>query len=126
MEKWNGPEMSCDLYKIRRCLTILNELKVENIHLKNQLSEIIRGQVNQKFVEQAEWFQQRFVEKDQVIDLLRYEMRTLRDNLSGPEILSEEKARQFVILEKDIEHLAYQFRQMKVSFNGLLSQPPGD
>lgn len=113
------------LNEIRRCLAILNELKVENTHLKNQLSDMIRGQVDPKFIEHAEWFQQRFVEQDQVIELLRYEIRILRDNLSGTKITSGEETRQFVTLEENIAHLAYQFQQMKGSFKGLLYQSRG-
>ncbi len=106
----------------RKWLTILNELKSENAHLKNELSEMIKGRINIRFIEQAEWFQQHFVEKDQVIDLLRHEIRVLPNNLSGPKIISDEEIRQFTMLKKDIEHLTYQFQQMKASFKELLSQ----
>ncbi|ANH80840.1 hypothetical protein A8C56_07465 [Niabella ginsenosidivorans] len=103
-------------------LVALNELKVENILLKNRLSETISGQVDLKFIEQAECFQQRFVEKDQVIDLLRHEISILLQKVSDRGKITNSGKFQCAVLERDIHRLVYEFQQMKISFISLLSR----
>lgn len=105
----------------RKWLTTLNELRVENVRLKNQLSEAVSRKVSLDFVEEAERFQQCFVEKDQVIDLLRHDINTLMYELSEQEIITDAAERQCVILEKDTAQLIFEFRQMKISFNDFLT-----
>ena len=102
----------------RKWLNALNELRMENIRLKNELSEAVSHEVSLDFVEEAELFQQRFVEKDQVIDLLRHDINIL---LHTYEPITVAEERQYIVLEKDMEQLIHEFRQMKISFRGFLS-----
>jgi len=101
----------------RKWLTALNELRTENIRLKNQLSEAISHEVGLDFVEEAERFQQRFVEKDQVIDLLRHDINILQH---ANEPMTQAEERQYIVLEKDMEQLINEFRQMQASFINFL------
>ncbi|MFA6059134.1 MAG: hypothetical protein WC756_13100 [Taibaiella sp.] len=65
----------------RKWPAILNELRTRNVQLKEQLSQAIKGDVSLSFVEQAEIFQQKFVEKDQILELLRHDVRAMLDKL---------------------------------------------
>jgi hypothetical protein len=94
----------------------LNELRAENIILKDQLSDAVRGEVSVAFVQTAEGFQQRFIEKDMVIDLLRHDLNKLQDGLSAGEWVPGEAQRQCTVLDKNVQHLIHEFRQMKASF----------
>jgi len=98
-------------------LNALNELRVENIRLKDQLSAAISQDVSHEFVEKAEQFQQRFVEKDQVIDLLRHDIIMLHTVKSN----ADTHQRQFTVLEKDMKQLIHEFYQMKTSFASFIN-----
>ena len=96
-------------------LTVLNELRIENIRLKGQLSDAINQDVSLAFVEQAEQFQQQFLEKDQVIDLLRHDIKTMLDKSSELAITRTERQK-YEVLEKDISKLIHEFHQAAISF----------
>ena len=101
-------------------LSVLSELRTENIRLKELLSEAISHEVSFQFVDQAEEFQQLFVEKDQVLDLLRYEIIMLLSRLSGGEMTATDE-RQCAVLEKDMEQFILEFRQMEHAFCSFLT-----
>lgn len=104
----------------RKWQAVLTELRTENIQLKEQLSQAISQEVSAAFVEEAEQFQQRFLERDQVIDLLRHDINTLQQKISGHTTTGGED-RQFTLMEKDMEKLICEFHQMKVSFSRFLA-----
>jgi hypothetical protein len=111
-------------YCIKECkkwLTVLNELRIENIQLKEQLSKAINQDVSLTFVEQAEQFQQQFLEKDQIIDLLRHDIKTMLDKLYEHTTIGMEE-HQYAILEKDISKLIHEFHQVAISFYQLLAK----
>lgn len=112
----------------RKWLTALNELRAENILLKEQLSEAVQREVSPRFVEQADLFQQSFIEKDQIMDLLRYDINNLLYRLPDRNMNSADE-RQCIVLEKDMRQLVLEFGQMKTSFAGFLlpgaAQVPG-
>lgn len=99
----------------RKWQTVLNELRARNIQLKEQLSQAINSDVSLSFVEQAELFQQNFIEKDQILDLLRHDVKDMLDKLSEHPITTVAD-RQYTILKKDIMKLIDEFRQMEMSF----------
>jgi hypothetical protein len=99
----------------KKWLTILNELRIENVRLKEQLSEAVNQNVSLTFVEQAEQFQQHFLEKDQVIDLLRHDIKTMLDKLSEHTITGIE-GHKYTVMEKDILKLTHEFHQAVISF----------
>ncbi len=104
----------------RKWLGILNELKNENVQLKDWLSESISGQVPVDFVERAETFQQQFVEKDQIIDLLRRDIAVLLEEVSIHGMRQVNK-KQYLNLEKAIMRLQIEFQKMKLSFLNFLN-----
>lgn len=103
----------------KKWLTVLNELRTENIRLKELLSAAIRNDVSLDFVARAEQFQERFVDKDQLIDLLRHDINTARYGLSAAGMTQTEQ-RQYKILGKDIRQLVEEFRKMEQSFADFL------
>src|SRR5688572_9228128 len=102
MEKNDTLDKTYYLKEGKQWLSVLNDLRTENIQLKESLSEAVSQEVSFQFVDRAEGFQQLFVDKDQVIDLLRYEIIMLLSRLSGGEMTVADE-RQCVILEKDME-----------------------
>lgn len=124
MKKTLHPNNSYYEEESRKWLATLHDLKIENIRLKNQLSQTISGPVAPDFLEQAERFQQHFVEKDQLIDLLRHEINTLLPRLSAPDQPADSYERQCIILAKDIDRLIHEFDQMKQAFTAL--HPAGE
>jgi hypothetical protein len=103
----------------KKWLSALSELRMENILLKESLSDAISREVSLQFVDQAEKFQQLFIEKDQVMDLLRYEIIMLLSRLSGGEMTAADE-RQCIVLEKDIDQFMLDFQQMQLSFHSFL------
>lgn len=118
MEKEYKLDNAFYLKESSKWLKSLNELRVENIHLKDSLSQAISREVSHEFVEQAERFQQHFIEKDQVIDLLRHEINMLVHKLAGKGMTGEDEC---IILKKDTEQLIGEFHRMKTSFASFLS-----
>ncbi|MFA6059149.1 MAG: hypothetical protein WC756_13175 [Taibaiella sp.] len=100
----------------RKWQTVLNELRTRNVQLKEQLSQAIKGDVSLSFVEQAEIFQQKFVEKDQILELLRHDVRAMLDKLLEHGITGTVE-RQYSLLKKDIAKLMDEFYQMEMSFS---------
>jgi hypothetical protein len=98
--------------KIAAWQTVLEEVRLENIRLKNLLAEAISKNVSRQFVEQAEIFQQKFLDKDQVIDLLRHEISSL---LTGNvDVLKN--GSQINSMEKDISRLQAETGLLKTIF----------
>jgi hypothetical protein len=95
---------------------VLNELRTRNVQLKEQLSQAINSEVSLSFVEQAELFQQKFVEKDQILELLRYDVKSMLDKLSEHLIVGIAE-RQYTVLKKDIVKLMDEFHFMEISFS---------
>lgn len=105
----------------RNWLTILSELKMDNVQLKNRLSKAISGRVSSDFIEKAELFQQQFVEKDLVIDLLRRDFILLREEIAGKG-MTEVMGAQHTILEKAATQLQFEFQKMKWAFLNVLGE----
>jgi hypothetical protein len=100
----------------RKWQSALNDLRTRNVQLKEQLSQAIHGEVSLSFVEQAEFFQQQFVEKDQIIDLLRHDINSMLSKISENEMICNEIP-QYNILQKDIAKLIDEFQQMEMYFS---------
>jgi hypothetical protein len=105
----------------RKWQAILSGLQMQNIRLKEQLSFAISHDVSLEFVEQAELYHQMFLDKDQLIDLLRHDMNVMLPEISQPEI-TDNAIRQYIMLSKDIEKLISEFHQMEMSFLGFIAE----
>jgi regulator of replication initiation timing len=107
--------------ELRKWQELLKSLRMENTQLKDRLSGAISREVSNDFVDKAELYQQRFIEKDQVIDILRLEVHYLLQKFSASEN-SAGNEQQYRVLEKDIEKLIAEFQQMALSFSSFLNQ----
>jgi hypothetical protein len=109
---------------IKEWLSILDGLRQENVLLKSRLSNALQQKVSRSFIETAEDFQQKFISKDQLIDLLRHEMTGLLER--SVIIIKEEKANTFQsryeTLEKDMQRLITEFHLMKTAFGRSLPE----
>lgn len=101
-------------------LTALSRLRNENISLKEQLSGAVRKEVSATYIMEAEQFLQYFIDQDQVIDLLRYDIVRL---LAGwrAEGLSLDEERQYHKLEQDTNQLIATFSRKKHAFARFLA-----
>jgi hypothetical protein len=106
---------------VRVLLFELDALKQENINLKNGLSRALQNRVANGFVDRAEEFQQLFINKDQVIDLIRHEVSALM--IAGPhDSANGQQAEKFVQMQQEIEVLVSCFVEMKAAFEKYLSE----
>lgn len=96
-------------------LTSLSGLRIENVSLKEQLSEAVRKEVSPAYVMEAEQFLQYFIDQDQVIDLLRYDISRLLAAWTA-EGLSRDDERRYHKLEQDTSQLIAAFSLKKNAF----------
>jgi len=109
---------------VRELLAALDELRQENIAFKNRLSEAVRQSTSRPFIEEAEHFQQRSIDKDQVIDLLRYDIANLLVKLRYNGLVNSHAPvllQQVAVLWSDVQKLASGFEQMRRAFDLHLS-----
>lgn len=108
---------------IRQWLSVLDELRQENIILKNRLSEAVSRSMNRSFIEVADVLLQHSVDKDQVIDLLRHDIAGLmvkikREDAPAADVMLD---KQLQTLGGDVDKIVTGFRQMKQDFEQYLS-----
>ncbi|ANI89833.1 hypothetical protein A9P82_11355 [Arachidicoccus ginsenosidimutans] len=109
----------------KQWLVVLEKIKQENIILKNRLADAIKQDVSKDFIEYAEYFQQRFIEKDQIVDLLRHDINMMLSAGSHLHKSSDKsQLKKFASqMTDDIEKSRLEFEQLKISFNTYLSKP---
>ena len=103
---------------------ILEFMTEENIHLKNRLSEILKGDVEQDLLMTAEIFQNSFVREDELIRLLRKDVFAF-DELLTREIYEDgaivnKMMKSFKVIRKNISESETQFNQLKYQFSNYL------
>ena len=107
-------------------LRALNYIQQENVFLKNNLGEIIKeDDITTEMLEQIEYFQNQFLNKDAVLALLRYDIaeqnklcnHKLVTELNLPEILKRQNK-----LRVDMEKMEKEFSQLKAKFNNYMSE----
>ena len=106
--------------ELRQWLDELNSLRTDNIRLKDALSKAVCKDVHSSFVEQAERFQQHFVEKDQIMDILRQDINKLMVRITTGKI-TDADLHQHTSLKKDMQQLSEAFRNMKMAFAKFLA-----
>jgi len=107
--------------EVQEVQAALNDLRDDNILLKEQLSEALSQDVSTDFVEKAEWFQQCFLETDQVIDLLRHEINILLKNLQNSD-RTEQFESQCNKLKTDVKKLAHSTGENASMFRSFLAR----
>lgn len=103
-------------------LRTLDYIQQETIHLKNQLAEIIKTDIQNGLLEKAEYFQSEFLNKDTVIALLRYDIAKQNNaEVSGPDTEKRITKKQDK-LRSDMEKMEKEFSRLKFDFNNYLAQ----
>lgn len=106
----------------KRCLQFVQE---ENNRLKNRLSEVLKSETNDDFLERAEYFQNEFLSEDNTVNVLRFSIKEL-DNLVNREVYEDgailkELVRKQKRLNRDMEKVENHFSHLKSEFNNFLS-----
>lgn len=103
-------------------LKSLENLRQENVYLKNRLAEIIKNEVSSELLEKAEYFLGLFLDKDAVISLLRrdiahwYAANTASAHNGELKDILQEQTK----LKNDVERLEKEFVTVKSAFNKFL------
>ena len=96
----------------------------ENISLKNRLTEILRNRFNSTLLEQAEYFQNRFIKEDERIGLIRDDVvqidRSLMMHAEENSEVNSETDDKIKKLRNYILHAQKQFIELKSEFNNYL------
>jgi hypothetical protein len=98
----------------------------ENIYLKNRISELLRNGVDKNLLTEVEAFQNRFIQEDELISLLRndvaeldkiLEMEKFEDGklINLAKVKGEKLRNNLVTAEKQLDNL-------KLEFNNFLSE----
>jgi hypothetical protein len=108
----------------KRTLTLLLQ---ENSFLKLHLADIVnRKEVSADFLETVELYQNRFIQKDEIINLLRQEVSELnfllKQNVYDDETMPNEAAQKLKHLRRQIIFLETEFNKLKFHFSKYLSE----
>lgn len=98
----------------------LNYIQQENIYLKNRLAEIIKNGMDDTLLDQVEYFQSQFLNKDAVITLLRQDIVAER-GLNG-DLSNNKNLRKHDKLRQDMGMMESEFSRLKFDFNSYLSR----
>lgn len=111
----------------RLWLEELMEMSHMTVTLKTLLAEALGGQVPRSFVDGAEFFQQAFIRKDEVLALVRHEVNEQKQALSQPlpdQALPAPLLRKQKNLRRDMRRLMKDLVLLKADFEQYL-RPPG-
>lgn len=103
----------------------LDYIQQENVFLKNCIADIIKNDIRQDMLEQVEYFQNQFVNKDAIIALLRYDIanqnRFSEHGFERNGEFTKLQARQSK-LRSDMEKMENEFSKLKFQFNTYLAE----
>jgi len=106
-------------------LRTLDYIQQENVFLKNHLADIIKNDIKPEMLEQVEYFQNQFINKDAVIALLRYDIanqnRLSENGVEHNGDFVKLQARQGK-LRGDMEKMEREFSRLKFQFNTYIAE----
>lgn len=97
----------------------IDQLIFENNKLRDSLAQAIRKDVSAAFLEEAEHFNHKFMEMDQVIELMRHEIAGL--SLVTAEAASGKASALFIRFMQDLERCEKEFHILETSFLNLIT-----
>jgi hypothetical protein len=104
------------LYELYTWIRTLDYLQQENVYLKNHIADIIRHGISAGELEHLENFQNRFINKDAILALLRHDIVDqikLTERVKGKAKLDK--------LRKDMRQIESEFSNLKFEFNNYLA-----
>lgn len=114
-------------YEIARWRSLLEHYRVENTILKNRLAAALDKNMNENKLASAEYFQNEFLRKDEIINILKHDIRLQEKKLtdrfsadnafSGKEtIAAQDSLRDHIcFLEKEFTRLREEFQHYVLS-----------
>lgn len=107
---------------IRKWQAVLDMLRQENNLLKSRLTHYLQQDISKAFLETAEYFHQRFLFKDQLMELLRHDITDLWQEIKTPvqALKHPHWETRYQTLEKDMDKLQTEFTLMKEAFDAHL------
>jgi hypothetical protein len=119
------PKIQQFVYENETWKRLLEFLQAENVFLKNRLAQIASEDIDSEMLEEAEYFQNHFVEEDEKITLLRSEVAAQGSLLSREVfengLIIKEVMRQQKKMRKSMEAAEQRFNRLKFEFNDFLS-----
>ena len=108
-------------------LRTLDYFQQENIYLKNRIAQIAKTNINNSFLNELEAYQTRFVDKDTIISILRYDISMQNDvietnaNKEDDDTLTTKIVASQNKLRADMQRMEKEFNRLKFDFNNYLS-----
>lgn len=107
-------------------LRTLDYFQQENIYLKNRIAQIAKTNINSIFLSELELYQTRFIEKDTVISMLRYDITTQNELFNAGSVLDDNNISSLILktqnrLRTDMQNMEQEFNRIKFSFNNYLA-----
>ena len=104
----------------------LDFIQYENILLKNTIAEILKNGMDQNSLEEIEFFQNQFLNKDAVIALLRRDIAMQNQqeekDCEADKNAAKKATKRHDQLREDMSKMEKEFIQLKYSFNNYLSK----
>jgi hypothetical protein len=105
---------------------LLEFIQSENVFLKNRLAQVASEEIDSDMLEEAEYFQNNFVEEDSNIAALRNYVAE-QDSLLRREVFEDGAILRDVVrrqkkLRKQAEQAEQRFNKLKFEFNNFLSE----
>lgn len=108
--------------------TLLEYYRFENSQLKNRLAEALEGSLDDRRLVEAEFYQNEFLRKDQLMQVLRIELRDQEALLAGKKAPGEspgppeaDPSRELEKFRESIRYLGREFSDLKDRFTHYLS-----
>lgn len=105
----------------KRCLKYVQD---ENNFLKRRLSEVLKKDAIDDFLDKAEYFQNEFLSEDNILNVLRFSISELDKLVLRDDFEDVTFIREFLLnqkkLNKDIEKVENHFSHLKSEFNNFL------
>ena len=109
--------------EIAEWLIILTGLEKQNVAMKIRISLAVQNTLNRDFVDLAEYFQQLFINYDQMIRLLRHDIQDFLIQIGGAEELPDTciPRQHFDSLKNEMMKSVFEFNKTRISIDDLLS-----
>jgi len=102
---------------------MLEFMQQENVHLKTRLAEVLKTDVEEDFLEKAEYFQTNFLHFDERISFLRRDIAEF-NKMFLTELFNNGHLKDITLRQKDleseIETEGKKFNKLRVEFNNYL------
>jgi hypothetical protein len=111
-------------HELETWLRTLDYIQQENVSLKNCLADIIINDIEPEMLEEVEYFQNQFLNKDTIISLLRYDIAEQNRLAEAGEAMNGNftmLVKKHDKLREDMEKTEKEFNKLKFQFNNYLS-----